>query len=133
MMRAAVADTGKPGGISSGHIMRVIVLFGILLALAACGGSNRSDVRGAPTRGFATGEISRACIAADRDRASPQLCGCIQSVANQTLSQRDRSRVATFFADPEVAHATKISDTRADDAFWDRYRNFIDASRGICG
>ena len=113
--------------------MRVILLAGLVLALASCGGSNRSDVRSTPSRGFATGDISRACLAAGRESASPQLCGCIQSVANQTLSDSDRRRVATFFADPEVAHAVKISDTRADDAFWDRYRNFIDASRGICG
>ncbi len=110
--------------------MRVFVASGLILALAACGGGDRGN-RGA-TRG-ATGEISRACLAADRDAANPQLCGCVQSVANQTLSQRDRSRVADFMANPEVANDTRRSDTRADEAFWDRYRAFIDASRQACG
>ncbi|WP_375281448.1 arginine transporter [Pseudooctadecabacter sp.] len=106
--------------------MRAIVLLTCMVALAACGGRSGS------TRG-ATGEISRACLAADRSAASVQLCTCVQGVANAELSARDRSRVASFFDDPEVAHATKISDTRANDAFWDRYRSFISASRRQCG
>ncbi|WP_235000689.1 arginine transporter [Pseudooctadecabacter jejudonensis] len=96
-----------------------------VLALAACGG--RSGVRGVD------GPIAQACLAADRSAASPALCSCVQRVANAELSSRDRSRVASFFDDPEVAHATKISDTRANDAFWDRYRSFISQARNTCG
>ncbi len=109
--------------------MRVFLALMCIVALAACGG-NRSN--SGSTRG-ATGEISRACLAADRDRATPQLCGCVQSVANRELSSSDRNRVAQFFEDPEFAHAIKISDTRANDAFWDRYRAFIDVARDECG
>lgn len=109
--------------------MRVFLALTCILALVACGGSRPNS---GSTRG-ATGEISRACLAADRSAASVQLCTCVQGVANRELSSRDRSRVATFFAEPEVAHAIKISDSRANDAFWDRYRAFIEASRAQCG
>ena len=106
--------------------MRVIAMMTCVLALAACGGRP-----GAPIS--ATGDISRACLAADRAAASPRLCTCVQGVADLQLTARDRARVATFFADPEIAHATKISDTRANDAFWDRYRAFIASARQQCG
>jgi len=106
--------------------MRVFLLMTCILALAACG--NRT----ASTRG-ATGEISRACLAADRSAASTALCSCVQRVANAELSTRDRSRVARFFSDPEVAHATKISDTTANDAFWSRYQGFVRKARRSCG
>lgn len=107
--------------------MRVVLAFSCVLALAACGGGSGGSTRGA------TGDISRACLAADRDRASVPLCSCVQRVANAELSSRDRSRVARFFADPEIAHATKISDTSSNDAFWDRYRDFIASARRQCG
>ncbi|MEL7092806.1 MAG: arginine transporter [Pseudomonadota bacterium] len=106
--------------------MRAIIALTCIVALAACGGRSGS------TRG-ATGDISRACLAADRSAASVQLCTCIQGVANAELSSRDRSRVASFFANPEVAHATKISDTRANDAFWERYQGFVRRARNTCG
>ena len=108
--------------------MRAILVLTCVLALAACGSRSGSG----STRG-ATGEISRACLAADRSAASISLCSCIQAVANRELSSRDRSRVATFFANPEVAHATKISDTRANDAFWERYQAYVRTARSQCG
>ena len=107
--------------------MRVFLFMTCILALAACGGRSSGSTNGS------TGPISRACLAADRSAASPRLCGCVQSVANRELSSADRSRVASFFGDPERAHAIKISDTRANDAFWDRYRSFISAARSQCG
>ena len=110
-------------------MMRVLIAFTCILALAACGG-NRST--SGNTQG-ATGEISRACLAADRSAASVQLCSCVQSVANAELSARDRTRVARFFEDPEIAHAAKISDTVANDAFWARYQAFVRRARSTCG
>lgn len=107
--------------------MRAFIALSCVCLLVACGGGR------APSGGSATGEISRACLAADRDAASPRLCSCIQGVANRELSARDRTRVASFFEDPEVAHATKISDTRSNDAFWDRYQSFVSAARAQCG
>lgn len=110
--------------------MKNILILSALVALTACSGSNRNANSGS-TRG-ATGDISRACLAADRDRATPTLCACVQRVANAELSSRDRARVATFFANPEIANDTKISDTRANDAFWDRYRDYISSARRQC-
>lgn len=110
-------------------MMRAIIAMTCILALAACGG-NRGGF--GSTRG-ATGDISRACLAADRSAASTRLCSCVQSAANAELSSRDRARVAPFFADPEVAHATKISNTTANDAFWARYQAFVRRARSTCG
>jgi hypothetical protein len=110
--------------------MRKFVILSALVALTACsGGPDRGN--SGSSRG-ATGEISRACLIADRSAATPALCGCVQQVANSQLSIRDRNRVAEFFIDPEVANDTKISDTNADDAFWDRYRAFITAANNQC-
>ena len=72
-------------------------------------------------------------MAATRAAASPALCGCVQQVANQTLSASDRSRVADFFADPEVAHAMRINDSPFADSFWERYQNFVRTSETVCG
>ncbi|AKS46853.1 hypothetical protein SAMN05444287_1977 [Octadecabacter temperatus] len=110
--------------------MKNFVILSALVALTACSGGNRSN--SGSTRG-ATGDISRACLAADRSAANPSLCGCVQRVANSELSSRDRARVATFMADPEIANETKISNSNANDAFWDRYRAFISSARSQCG
>jgi hypothetical protein len=77
------------------------------------------------------GPIERACMASDRggDRS---LCGCIQQAADMTLSGGDQKRAAKFFKDPEVAHATWISQKASDDAFWDRYKQFGATAEAYC-
>ena len=107
--------------------MRIILIFSALMLAAGCGGNRASSYGGA------TGEISRACLAADRSAANARLCSCVQSVANSELSSADRNRVARFFADPEFAHEIKISDTNANDAFWRRYQAFVRTARNRCG
>lgn len=102
--------------------MRYFLLIGALASIAACGGGSRG----------ATGEISQACIEADRRAANPALCSCVQQVANQTLSSSDRTRAATFFADPQLAQDTRRSDRSSDERFWDRYRAFTDLASEIC-
>lgn len=109
--------------------MRVFVAIACTLALAACGGGNRASSGSSVA---ATGEISRACLAGGRTAASPALCTCIQGVANAQLSSSDRGRIAKFFAEPETAHAVRISDTEADDAFWARYQRYVDSARQQC-
>lgn len=94
-----------------------------LLVLLACGGG----------RAGLSGPVGAACAESDRDAANPQLCACIQAVADTTLSNADQRRVATFFADPEEAQEIRASDTDFADAFWDRYLGFISASRSACG
>ncbi len=111
--------------------MRNSVILSALVVLTACSGGrdrgNSGSMRGA------TGDISRACLIADRSAATPGLCGCVQQVANTELSSRDRSRVAGFFVNPETANETRISNSSADDAFWDRYRAFTRSAQRQCG
>ncbi|EBA13000.1 hypothetical protein RCCS2_03924 [Roseobacter sp. CCS2] len=93
-----------------------------MASAAACGGG----------RGGATGDISRACLEADRRAASPALCSCVQQVANQSLSGSDQARAVTFFENPQLAQDTRQSDRRGDERFWDRYRAFTDLASEIC-
>ncbi len=80
----------------------------------------------------AAGPIERACMGSDRGGASRALCGCIQQVADMTLQGSDQRRAAAFFKDPEKAHATWISQSASDDAFWDRYKNFGTTAEASC-
>ena len=113
--------------------MRVVIAMTCVLALAACGGSRGGGTVTRANLSGATGQISRACVAADRAAATVPLCSCVQSVANAELSSTDQRRIARFFADPEFAHEIRISDTDADDAFWRRYQAYVERARNTCG
>ena len=102
--------------------MRYFLMAGALASVAACGGGGR----------VVSGDISSACMAADRRDASPALCSCIQQVANQSLSGGDQARAATFFANPQLAQDTRQSDSFRDERFWDRYRAFTDLAEQVC-
>ncbi|MFN3577540.1 MAG: hypothetical protein ACK4TJ_11245 [Tabrizicola sp.] len=80
----------------------------------------------------AAGPIERACMASDRG-ANRSLCGCIQQAADMTLSSGDQRRAAKFFKDPESAHSTWVSQSRSDDAFWERYKSFGQTAEAYCG
>ncbi|MEN8895910.1 MAG: arginine transporter [Yoonia sp.] len=101
--------------------MRKFLILGSLVVLAACGGSR------------VTGDIGKACIAADRKAASPRLCSCVQQVANQTLSGSDQRRAATFFDDPQKAQDTRQSNGFTNERFWKRYKAFSAAAKESCG
>ncbi len=102
--------------------MRYLLMVGAVAMMAACGGG----------AGPVTGDISEACIAADRRAASPALCSCVQQVANQTLSGREQARAATFFENPQLAQDTRQSDNARDERFWDRYKSFSELATQIC-
>jgi hypothetical protein len=85
----------------------------------------------AMTVAVAAGPIERACMASDRG-GSRALCGCIQQAADLTLSGGDQRRAARFFNDPEAAHSTWVSQSAADDAFWDRYKIFGQTAEASC-
>jgi hypothetical protein len=77
------------------------------------------------------GPIERACMSSDRG-GNQALCGCIQQAADMTLSGGDQRRAAKFFNDPEAAHATWVSQSKSDDAFWDRYKSFGQTAEAFC-
>jgi len=99
--------------------MRFILILTSLIALSSCGAR-------------VSGAMANACLDADRSAANARLCSCIQDVANRNLSGSDERRIVAFFDDPEKAQATKLSQTRANDAFWDRYRAFTRAAENSC-
>ena len=100
--------------------MNKVAAFLILSTLVGCGPR-------------ATGAIGQACIAADRQAATPALCSCVQQVANQTLSNADQRRAVAFFAEPDLAQSTRQADGSANEAFWDRYTAFAETARRSCG
>lgn len=79
------------------------------------------------------GPIERACNRSDRKAANRSLCACVQQAADMTLSNGDQRRAVSFFKDPEKAHKVWMSKTRADDAFWDRYKAFEAQAVALCG
>lgn len=98
---------------------------GIGLALIAAGfvfSSSEADA----------GVIKRACQKADRPGATVALCSCIQSVADQKLTRRDKRRVAKWFADPHQAQVTRQSNHWADEQLWLRYRDFGEHASKVC-
>lgn len=77
------------------------------------------------------GPIERACMASDRG-GNRSLCGCIQQAADMTLSGGDQRRAAKFFRNPEAAHSTWTSQSKSDDAFWERYKSFGQTAEAYC-
>lgn len=78
------------------------------------------------------GPIDSACVRSDRARGNSQLCGCIQQVANQTLSRSDQRRAAGFFRDPHEAQEVRMSKRDSDNAFWARYKSFAGRAEAYC-
>jgi len=77
-------------------------------------------------------DIEKACNSSDRPSASRQLCGCIQDVADLTLSRAEQRRAARFFSDPHAAQEVRRSDSRSDREFWNRYELFADSAAYYC-
>ncbi|WP_299910398.1 hypothetical protein [uncultured Paracoccus sp.] len=78
------------------------------------------------------GPIDSACVRSDRARGNAPLCGCIQQVANQTLSRSDQRRAASFFREPHKAQEVRMSKSDADNAFWSRYKRFASSAEAYC-
>jgi len=77
------------------------------------------------------GVIQRACMQANR-KASPELCRCIQKVANKSLNMLERRKVALWFGDPHQAQEVRQSDSRSDAKLWERYTAFGDRVARTC-
>jgi len=135
--------------------MRNFILLAAILSLAACGGyrkaprdigSNRATViRVTPQPSVpgttpaaivpirtASGPISRACMASDRKARSNTRCGCIQAVANDTLSSSDQRLAVSFYADPHKAQVIRQSDNPRHEAFWKAYTGYSEAAATAC-
>lgn len=78
------------------------------------------------------GPIDSACVRSERARGNAPLCGCIQQVANRSLSRSDQRRAADFFRDPHRAQEVRSSKSDRDNAFWRRYRNFATQAEALC-
>ncbi len=78
------------------------------------------------------GPIDSACARSDRGARNMALCGCIQQVADMTLSRGDQRRAADFFKDPHRAQEVRMSKSNADNAFWARYKNFANTAEAYC-
>lgn len=81
----------------------------------------------------ALGSIDRACRKADRNAASPKLCGCIQKVADSSLNRRERYTVSKWFENPQKAQDTRQSKRQSDKKLWLRYKAFGERARRTCG
>ncbi|SDO38885.1 hypothetical protein SAMN05216196_105146 [Lutimaribacter pacificus] len=79
------------------------------------------------------GPIGRACIASPRQQKTPQLCTCIQRVADQVLTRGEQRQAARFFSDPHRAQETRQSGSAAKARFWERYKVFATNAERICG
>lgn len=131
--------------------MKQVILLLVITALAGCGGVHkaRKDARrgapgpapassvqtaaAAPVRmPFASGPLQRACISSDRKARSRELCGCIQAVADTTLSRAQQQVAASFYADPHRAQQIRQSDRAAHEAFWKDYKSYGEKAQRVC-
>ncbi|MBR9763806.1 MAG: hypothetical protein GYB53_09840 [Rhodobacteraceae bacterium] len=76
--------------------------------------------------------IRRACLTSPNGGASIQLCGCIQGVADLVLSSRDQRTAAKFFRSPDKAQEMKMSSSRSDARFWEKYSYFGAVAQEQC-
>ena len=106
------------------------------MALSACGNTRHSSKNvvqtSATTDLVATGPIYSACRKAGRTQASRKHCGCVQAVAHQSLLPGEQQFGATFFDDPHSAQSVRQSDSRRDERFWKRWREYGAQAAQIC-
>lgn len=117
--------------------MKQVLIFGMILLLAGCGGGKdrNSRARQAPplrTVPVSFGPISQACMASDRKARSRELCGCIQKVADQTLSGSEQRRAVAFYNDPHLAQQVRQSDRSNDERFWEAYVAYGERAKSVC-
>ena len=114
---------------------RILILVTAFSMLAACGGGPRSGggYRGAaPVVLFAQGPIYDACQRQNRKAANRSRCGCVQAVADMSLSQADQKRGAGYFRDPGKLQEVRQSDGRANERFWKAWKAYGERAEGLC-
>lgn len=122
-------------------MVRIIGALSILTLVAACGGtryssSNATSTRYAPATSsqvlFASGPIANACRVAGRKQASRARCGCVQAVADRSLTSAEQRRGAAFFNDPHQAQVTRQSDNPANERFWKKWKSYSGDAARLC-
>ncbi|WP_223422285.1 hypothetical protein [Tateyamaria pelophila] len=113
---------------------RILACFAVLLILSGCGGGSTSNPGRSGGSGtlFATGPIYSACQSSGRRAASRERCGCVQAVANTTLSPEEQRRGAGFFSDPHEAQEVRQSDKSRDERFWGKWRAYSNRAAQLC-
>ncbi|WP_037263539.1 hypothetical protein [Roseivivax halodurans] len=115
--------------------MRAIPMIAAIavMAVASCGqreSVTRKSSYMAPS--FANGPLKSACLRSDRAQRNPQLCGCIQAVADRSLSNSEQSLAVTFFSDPHRAQEIRQSDRPNHERMWTNYKAFVSRAERSC-
>jgi hypothetical protein len=104
-----------------------------LLGLVACGGGSRHSSGGARAPAlYATGPIQKACQSQGRKAASRARCGCVQAVANRSLSSSDQRRGASYFKNPGKLQEVRQSDNAGNERFWLEWKAFGQQAARVC-
>ena len=96
--------------------------------LSACSGARTGPVETIS----ASGPVRSACLDGGRSAASPELCGCVQAVADARFSSSEQRRITRFFAEPHLTQEMRQSDKPSDEAFWLRWKAFGAESEQVC-
>lgn len=118
-------------------MLRTAALLSTILLLSACGGRDTSRTEPLPVTGgvpqTASGPINSACLAQGRRDATRARCGCIQAVANQSLSRSQQQRSVRYFDDPGQLQEVRQSSSASNRAFWDAWKRFAETAETVCG
>lgn len=117
-------------------MVRCAIALVALLGLIGCGGGSRyssakAGLRTAPVL-YATGPIQRACQTQARRAASRARCGCIQAVANRSLSSADQKRGARYFKNPAKLQEVRQSDIASNERFWKQWKSYGQQAAKLC-
>ncbi|SLN48743.1 hypothetical protein ROJ8625_02385 [Roseivivax jejudonensis] len=110
-----------------------VMMAAALVVLSACGARD-SVTRSASyaTPSFASGPMKTACLRSDRAQRNSRLCGCIQSVADQSLSNAEQRLAVSFFSDPHRAQEIRQSDRPNHERMWRNYKAFVGRAERSC-
>jgi hypothetical protein len=121
------------------NMVRIFAAFFIMAFLASCGGTPYSSNNAAGIRAsassqtlYASGPIASACRAAGRKEASRARCGCVQAVANRSLSSSEQLRGMPFFNNPQRVQDLRKSDTASNKRFWRKWKEFGTQASRMC-
>ncbi|HCI07146.1 MAG TPA: hypothetical protein DE314_07275 [Sulfitobacter sp.] len=76
--------------------------------------------------------MASACRAAGRKEASRARCGCVQAVANRSLSSSEQQRGVPFFSNPQRTQDVRQSDTASNERFWKKWKAFGTQAGRMC-